>query len=156
MKSYATAAAMAISLIVGSSASALAGKDETNNIVQTLTKYEVALNAADVGAIVKLYTADGVQMAPDYAAAVGSKAIEASYAGTFKAIALKLKFNVDEVKILGPNDALIRSHSSGTVKINGNDTPAGPVAFKELFVLHKQGESSWKFSHYSFSTIKLP
>lgn len=154
MKSSVTAAAVVIGLILGSSASALAGTDETKEIVQTLAKYETALNAADVNAIVQLYTADGVQMSPDYPAAVGSEAIEASYAGTFKAITLKLKFNIDEVKVLGSNDALIRSHSTGTLKINGSETPAGPAAFKELFVLHKQDGNSWKFSHYSFSTVK--
>lgn len=135
------------------SAPALAA-DDAAAVVDVLDRYQTALNAADVAAIVKLYTPDGVQMAPDTPAAVGAEAVAASYEGTFKAIDLKLTFTVDEVKLLGPRDALIRSHSQGTVKVNGGDQPAGPAAFKELFVLHRQDGEAWKLSHYSFSAVK--
>ncbi len=121
-------------------------------IRQTLSRYESALNAADTATIVNLYTDDGVQMAPDAPAAVGREAVKAAYDGTFKAISLNLKFTVDEVKMLGKNAALLRSHSAGTLKINGTEQPAGPAAFKELFVLNKQADGQWKLSHYGFST----
>lgn len=77
-------------------------------------------------------------MAPDAPAAVGRDAVTAAYDGTFKAVSLKLNFTVDEVKVLSKTSALLRSHSAGTLKINGMDQPAGPTAFKELFVLNKQ------------------
>ena len=121
-------------------------------IRQTLARYETALNAADTTAIVDLYAKDGVQMAPDAPAAVGRDGVKAAYDGTFKAISLTLKFTVDEVKVLSKTSALLRSHSTGTLKINGTDQPAGPAAFKELFILNKQADGQWKFSHYSFST----
>lgn len=124
-------------------------------IRQVLARYESALNAADTDSIVDLYKADGVQMAPDAPAAVGSEAIKATYAGTFKAISLNLKFTVDEVKLLSKNTALLRSHSVGTLKVNGVEQPAGPAAFKELFILNKQGDGHWKFSHYSFSSAPV-
>jgi uncharacterized protein (TIGR02246 family) len=124
-------------------------------IRQTLARYETALNAADTASIVDLYTQDGVQMAPDAPAAVGQEGVKAAYEGTFKAISLKLKFNVDEVKVLSKTSALLRSHSVGTLKVNGVDQPAGPAAFKELFVLRKQANGQWKFSHYSFSTAPV-
>ena len=124
-------------------------------IRQTLSRYESALNAVDTATIVNLYTDDGVQMAPDAPAAVGREAVKSAYDGTFKAISLKLKFTVDEVKLLGKNAALLRSHSAGTLKVNGTDQPAGPTAFKELFVLNKQADGQWKFSHYSFSTAPV-
>ena len=38
-----------------------------------------------------------------------------AYDGTFKAISLNLNFTVDEVKMLGKNAALLRSHSAGTL-----------------------------------------
>lgn len=128
---------------------------DTKAIRDVLTQYEQALNAADTDKIVQLYTTDGVQMAPDAPAAVGRDAVTAAYAGTFKAISLHLKFTVEEVKLLGKNAALLRSHSDGTLKINGTDQPAGPAAFKELFVLNKQPNGQWKFSHYSFSTAPV-
>lgn len=124
-------------------------------IRQTLARYEFALNAADTASIVDLYTKDGVQMAPDAPAAVGHEAVRATYDGTFKAISLKLKFNVDEIKVLGKTSALLRSHSAGTLKVNGADQPAGPAAFKELFLLNKQADGQWKFSHHSFSTAPV-
>ncbi len=128
----------------GSAADALA-------IRQTLQRYEEALNRADTAAIVQLYTDDGVQMAPDAPAAAGREALRSAYAGTFQAIALKLAFTVDEIQLLGKDAALLRSRSSGTLKVQGNDQPAGPAAFKELFVLRKQRDGQWKFSHYAFS-----
>ncbi|MDP4078539.1 SgcJ/EcaC family oxidoreductase [Acidovorax sp. A1169] len=124
---------------------------DTSAIRQTLQRYEEALNRADTAAIVQLYTDDGVQMAPDAPAAVGREALRGAYAGTFQAIALKLAFTVDEIQLLGKDAALLRSHSAGTLKVQGNDKPAGAAAFKELFVLRKQGDGQWKFTHYSFS-----
>lgn len=91
-------------------------------------------------------------MAQEAPAAVGREAVQAAYDGTFKALSLKLKFTVDKVKVLGKTSALLRSHSEGTLRVNGMDQPAGPAAFKELFVLSKQIDGQWKFSHYSFST----
>ena len=128
---------------------------EAQAIRQVLAQYEQALNAADTNTIAQLYTADGVQMAPDAPAAVGRDSVAAAYTGTFKAISLNLKFTVDEVKVLSKNSALLRSHSAGTLKINGTDQPAGPTAFKELFILNKQADGQWKFSHYSFSTAPV-
>ena len=124
-------------------------------IRQVVTRYETALNAADTATILDLYSKDGVQMAPDAPAAVGREAVKAAYDGTFKAIALNLKFTVDEVKVLGKTAALVRSRSAGTLKVNGLEQPAGPAAFKELFVLNKQADSQWKFTHYSFSTAPV-
>ncbi|WP_316862026.1 SgcJ/EcaC family oxidoreductase [uncultured Cohaesibacter sp.] len=148
-------AAIPALLLLSSGAGAFA--DEASDkaaIRDVLASYEKALNAADTAAIVDLYTADGVQMAPDFPAAVGSKAVAASYDGTFKAIALKLAFTIDEVKLLGPDAALLRSHSNGTVKVNGSDQPAAPAAFKELFLLARQNGEEWKFTHYSFSAAQ--
>lgn len=152
---YSIRTAFAPFLLAAAMAPALAhAKDNPDEqaIRQTLSRYESALNAADAATIVDLYTKEGVQMAPDAPAAVGREAVKAVYDGTFKAISLKLKFTVDEVKVLSKTSALLRSHSAGTLKLNGTDQPAGPAAFKELFVLNKQPNGQWKFSHYSFST----
>ena len=149
---------LATLLIATAVSPAFAGAKETADtkaIREVLAQYEQALNAADTNAITQLYTADGVQMAPDAPAAVGRDAVTATYDGTFKAISLTLKFTVDEVKLLGKNAAVLRSHSSGTLKVNGSDQPAGPAAFKELFVLNKQAGGQWKFSHYSFSSAPV-
>jgi uncharacterized protein (TIGR02246 family) len=127
--------------------------DDIAAITGTLDAYESALNAADTAAIVALYTEDGVQMAPDFPAAVGSDAIAASYAGTFQAITLTLDFTIDDITLLAPDVAVLRSHSTGTLAVNGAADPAGPAAFKELFLLRQDGEGDWRFTHYSFSSV---
>jgi uncharacterized protein (TIGR02246 family) len=133
----------------------LAAEADDAAIIATLDAYEAALNKSDVPAIVALYTADGVQMAPDFPAAVGAAAVAASYGGTFQAVTLNLDFTVDEIKLIGADDAILRTHSNGTLKVNGSDQAAAPTAFKELFVLHKVEDGSWKFTHYSFSAVAV-
>lgn len=148
------AAPLVAALIAPTIVSAGESRDD-RAIRQTLARYEAALNASDTAHIVDLYTKTGIQMAPEAPAAVGLEAVKIAYDGTFKAISLNLKFTVDEIKVLSKNTALLRSHSDGMLKINGTEQPAGPAAFKELFVLSKQADGQWKFSHYSFSTAPV-
>lgn len=136
---------------VFTSAHAASQMDETAAVKQVLAQYQQALNASDTKTIANLYAKDGIQMAPDAPAAVGQDAVEQAYAQTFNAITLNLTFNVDEVKLLDENHALLRSHSNGTMKINGQGQSPVDVAFKELFILEKEPAANWKFSHYSFS-----
>ena len=126
-------------------------QDVRAGVIKTLQSYESALARGDAAAIAQLYTTDGVQMAPDYPAAVGREGVKAAYEGTFKAVALDLKFTADEIKPLGSDTALLRSHSTGTFKVKGIDKPAAPASFKELFLLRKQQDGNWLFTHYSFS-----
>ena len=143
-----------VSALVPCLAQAQDNQDE-KKIITTLSAYEEALNKSDTSKITNLYTTGGVLMAPDAPSSVGREKIEESYKNTLKEISLKLKFNVDEVKLLNEHTALLRSHSNGTVKINGSDKPAEKAAFKELFILDKQKDGEWKFSHYSFSTAPV-
>jgi hypothetical protein len=59
-------------LIAAAVSPAFAGAKETTDtkaIREILAQYEQALNASDTNTIAQLYTADGVQMAPDAPAA---------------------------------------------------------------------------------------
>lgn len=123
-------------------------------IRQLLSNYQTALNQSDTATIARLYTRDGVQMAPGAPAAVGNKAVAGAYEATFKAIDLELTFTVDEITPLGSQSAILRSHSNGKVSINGSGQPAADAAFKELFVVEQEA-GEWKFSHYSFSEAPL-
>jgi len=151
LKNKTTIAALVASTIFMGNAFAATSNDDTAAVKAVLAQYQQALNASDTKAITNLYTRDGVQMAPDAPAAVGQDAVENAYAQTFQAITLNLTFNVDEVKLLDENHALLRSHSNGTMKVNGQDQGPMDVAFKELFILEKGESAQWKFSHYSFS-----
>ncbi|MDD0813193.1 SgcJ/EcaC family oxidoreductase [Curvibacter sp. HBC28] len=150
-----TLAAFTLSALIVPGLSLAAASPTEQAILQTLAQYEAALNASDTSRIVSLYTPEGVQMAPDAPAAVGAAAVRSTYDATFKAITLQLNFKVDEVKLLSENTALLRTHSAGTMKVNSAHQAAGPAAFKELFLLQKQADGQWKFSHYSFSAAPV-
>ncbi len=123
---------------------------QQTEIEQLLGKYEVALNASDVPGVLQVYSTDPVVMTAEHPAAVGATAVEGFYTGTFKAIGLNLKFKIAEVKALGTNWAMLRSTSTGTMKINANGAEI-PSSFQELFVVHKEG-GKWKFARYFFSS----
>ena len=127
-----------------------ANRRQQAQIEQLLNQYEQALNTSDVNAAVELYTDDGVFMAPENGAAVGTEILRKAYAGVFQAIAIKLKFHVDETKLLSPQWALLRTTSTGTVKIlaNGAEVPGGN---QELFLLHKTN-GQWKIARYAFNS----
>jgi uncharacterized protein (TIGR02246 family) len=123
-------------------------------IEQLLNKYEQALNTSDVNAAVQLYTDDGVFMAPENPTAVGTKVLREAYAGVFQAIAIKLKFQIAETKLLSPEWALLRTTSTGVVKILANGAEI-PGSNQELFLLRKTN-GQWKIARYSFSSVLRP
>ena len=123
-------------------------------IEQLLNKYEQALNTSDVNAAVQLYTDDGVFMAPENPAAVGTEVLRKAYAGVFQAIAIKLTFQIAETKLLSPEWAMLRTTSAGTVKILANGAEV-PGANQELFLLHKTN-GQWKIARYAFNSTLRP
>jgi len=135
-------------------APAHAQQPQRAEIEQLLNKYERALNTGDVQGAVQLYTADGVLMAPENPPAVGAKVLQQAYAGIFEAIALKLKFQIAETELLSPEWALLRTTSTGVVKILANGAEV-PGSNQELFLLRKT-DGQWKIARYSFSSTVRP
>lgn len=119
-------------------------------IEQLLGDYEVTLNAGDVAGTLKLYGSEPVVMTAERPASEGAAAVEGFYTATFQAISLNLKFKVSEIKVLDTEWAMLRSTSSGIMKIKANGAEV-PSAFQELFVLHREG-GKWKFARYFFSS----
>src|SRR6266852_8825349 len=149
MKTYlAAAACLSPHFLI---APAHAQQPQRAQIEQLLNKYEQALNSSDVNAAVRLYTDDGVLMAPENPAAVGTKVLKQAYAGIFEAIALKLKFQIAETQLLSPEWALLRTTSTGVVKILANGAEV-PGSNQELFLLRKT-DGQWKIARYSFSSV---
>jgi uncharacterized protein (TIGR02246 family) len=120
-------------------------------ITAVLKSYQRALNASDVGRVVKLYTDDAVVLAPNAPTAVGIEGIRAAYTGIFKTIHLDLTFKVVEVKVVSPGWAFLRSASTGSTTILA-DGKQVPSSNHELFVLHKT-QGRWKLARYSFSSV---
>ena len=153
MKTYLTVATacLAAHFLI---APAHAQQPQRAQIEQLLNKYEQALNSGDVNAAVQLYTDDGVLMAPENPPAIGTKVLHQAYAGIFEAIALKLKFQIAETQQLSPEWALLRTTSTGVVKILANGAEV-PGSNQELFLLRK-ADGQWKIARYSFSSTVRP
>ena len=119
-------------------------------IEQVLNAYEHALNTSNAQAAVQLYTEDGVLMAPGNPPAVGSQVLQQAYTGIFQAIALNIHFQIAETELLSHDWALLRTTSTGVIKIlaNGAEIPEGN---QELFLLRKE-DGQWKIARYSFSS----
>src|SRR6266852_5633066 len=82
------------------------------------------------------------------------EAVRNAYTGIFQAIAIKITFEIAEVKLLSPEWAFLRSNSKGVVKILANGAQV-PGSSQELFVLHKS-QGRWKIARYSFSSVLQP
>lgn len=137
--------------------SQLAKQDQATDesaIRDILTRYERALNTSDTGAVMSLYTEDGVFMPQHFPSSVGAKAVKRAYDGVFGMIKLNVKFEIIEVHVVAPNWAFARTNSFGTVTVLANKS-GGPEANQELFVFQKVGED-WKIARYCFSTTNPP
>jgi uncharacterized protein (TIGR02246 family) len=144
-------------LVAGLSATAQAQEDaEAKAIRQVIQRYEQALGASDVGAVVKLFTDDAVVMAPNNPPAVGRATVRAVYEGLFKAVKLDIKFEINEAKPLSDRWAYVRSRSKFSVKVLGADVPPQPDANQELFLLEKSADGQWRIARYSFSSTNPP
>src|SRR5450432_3141496 len=117
---------------------------------QLLAKYARALNASDVQGVVQLYTDDSVLLPQGSPSVVGIKDFEKFYAGTFRAIDLDLKFQIAEVEVLSHEWALLRTSSTGVIKVLANGATA-PSSNHELFVARRNG-GQWKLARYAFSS----
>jgi uncharacterized protein (TIGR02246 family) len=155
-KTHLAGAVLALNILVGCGAEDLfagEGKGAARaEIEQLLGSYEAALNAGDVPGVLKVYGPDPVVMTAERPAAVGAPAVEEFYTGTFRAIDLDLDFKVEEVKVLGHDWAMLRSTSTGTMKINANGAEI-PSSFQELFLVRKDG-GKWKFVRYFFTSTQ--
>lgn len=131
---------------------------ETNfeqDVKNVITQYESALNQSNTDAVVNTYTKDGVLIAPDSYPSVGHDEIKTAYKKIFGAIKLNIKFKFDEVTQLSNDWALVRTRSTGDVKIlNGRDLTV-PESNNELFILHKNEQQKWQISKYAFN-VNVP
>jgi uncharacterized protein (TIGR02246 family) len=128
--------------------------DEDKAIRSMLHTYEQALNDADTEAVMQLYTDDGVFMPQNFPSSVGSEAVRQAYKGVFGAIRLTVTFAIEEVQVIAPEWAFVRTNSSGTVLIHATGATSAE-ANQELFLLRK-AQGDWKIARYCFSTTNPP
>lgn len=123
-------------------------------ITDSLRRYEIALNASDTEAVMKLYAEDGVFMPQHFPSAVGAAQVRAAYDGVFATIRLSVAFDIVEVVPVAEDWAFARTNSAGTVTVLATGE-SGPEANQELFVMQRD-EGAWKIARYAFSTTNPP
>lgn len=126
------------------------GSNAEFEIQDVLAAYEMALNASDVDAVLDVFTADGVFMAPNNPSAVGADALRVAYSGIFQTITFDTELHVDEVTQIAPDWAVVRTHSAGSVTVTAIGQRV-PDANHELFVFRKE-DGRWKIARYAFAT----
>ncbi len=127
---------------------------QVQSATSLLRRYEAALNAADVEAIVGLYAEDGVFMAQHRSPAVGHDQIEAAYREILSMIRLDIAFEIDEVVVVSPTVAYARTRSAGTTTILANEAQVSE-GNQEFFLLMRVGEAAdWRIGRYIFSTTQ--
>ncbi len=94
--------------------------DDQTQIAALLDRYETALNASDVDAVVELYAHDGVFMPSSAPTAEGADQVSASYEFVFSTIQLAIRFSIDEIEVHG-DVAFARTGSTET-------TPSGTIS----------------------------
>ncbi len=117
-------------------------------IQAVLDRYEKALNASDVDAVIELYAVDGVFMPSSAPTAVGIESVRAAYEHVFTTIKLNIAFTVKEI-IAGGSIAFARTGSRGSVTVLADGTTA-PEENRELFVFQKE-DGVWKIARYMFN-----
>jgi len=117
--------------------------------IQTvLDRYEKALNASDVDAVLELYADDGVFMPSSAPTAVGIESVRAAYEHVFTMIKLNITFTVEEIVADG-SVAFARTGSKGSVTVLADGSTA-PEENRELFVFQKE-DGVWKIARYMFN-----
>ena len=128
-------------------------RDEAETAIKALlASYNKALNNADTEAVLPLYTADGIFMAPFSPSSIGQAAIREAYNRVFQQLKFNVLFSVLELVTLTAEYAYARtgsaghttSSTTGTVNSEGN---------QELFVFRKDADGQWKIARYSFSPV---
>lgn len=121
------------------------------NIETLIKRYETALNANDIDAILGLYGKEPVFMPQHAPALVGRDAVRAGYAQVFATIKLDVRFDVHEVSEAG-DWAWARTSSAGTTRILAAGVQVAE-GNNELFVFRRE-DGEWKVHRYLFATTQ--
>jgi len=125
------------------------------SIIALLGSYEEALNASSTDAVMPLYAPDGVFMDCYSPPAVGTEAVRREYDAVFKALTLRVKFQIIEVVVINGEWAFARTNSAGKVTIHASGAEK-VEGNQELFIFRKWADGAWKIARYCFSPTNPP
>ena len=146
----------AVILLTATAASAQPkGADETA-IAKVRTAFQTAAGTQDGAAIAKLFTADGVEMAPNTAAAKGRAAIEAYHKAFGQQWMMHgMTITPTETKVVGDTAYDIGTYKQQIMSMKGG----GVVDDKGKYVvlLKKDASGNWSITHAIYnSDLALP
>ena len=129
-------------------------RDEAG-IRDTMAAYNAALNGGKAGAVLPLYTEDGVFMPPYSQSAVGKSAVATAYDKVFEELQFDVKFTIAELVVMAPDWAYVRTNSAGTTFHRSLGKKLAE-ANQELFIFKKGDDGKWRIARYSFSPTNPP
>lgn len=136
------------------STSAAVSNDEAA-IKSVLASYNDALNGGETAAVLPLYTADGIFMAPFSQSNIGQVAIRKAYDAVFEELKFNVTFSIAELVQMAPTWAYVRTNSAGTTRHHSTGTTTSE-ANQELFIFAKGDDGRWRIARYSFSPTHPP
>ena len=147
-------------VLLGSISAGPAGAQATQEeneagIRQTMAAYNAALNGGKTDAVLQLYTPDGIFMAPFSRSSIGIAAVRTAYDQVFQELAFNVKFDIQELVVMSPIYAYVRTNSAGTTRHTSTGTTTSE-ANQELFILRKGEDGMWRIARYSFSPTSAP
>jgi uncharacterized protein (TIGR02246 family) len=116
--------------------------DDKAAIEQLRADYVEAYNAADVDALVDLFTADAVNMAPNEPSTGGAAGLRNMFETQFEQVTAEVSVNIGETQIAGD-----WAYSRGSYKLTVTPKEEGePVEDngKWLNILQRQADGAWK------------
>lgn len=121
----------------------------------TLAAYNAALNGGSTAAVLPLYTADGIFMAPFSRSSIGQAEVRQAYDHVFGELRFDVRFDVAEIVRMAPDWAFVRTNSAGTT-LHHSTGRTTSEANQELFVLRRGEDGRWRIARYSFSPTSPP
>ena len=145
--------AIALAALVTPALAAPPSATDDKAIEAVIGKYGDALTAADVDAVMALYSRTPVFM-PEYAPqAQGRAAVRSAYESVFATLKLNGRFVIHEVEVVG-DQAWARTSSTGRFTVVATGVEA-PVNNSELF-LFKREDKAWNIHRYLFTSAAPP
>lgn len=120
-----------------------------------MAAYNVALNSGKTAAVLPLYMPDGIFMAPFSSPNIGIEAVRTAYDEVFQQLAFNVKFDIEELVLMSPTYAYVRTNSGGTTR-HASTGKTTSEANQELFILRKGDDGTWRIARYSFSPTNPP
>jgi len=128
---------------------------EEDAIRKLMAAYSAALNGGRTSLVMPLYNDDGVFMPPYSPSAVGKDAVRTAYDKVFEELKFHVQFTIEELVVMAPNWAYVRTNSAGTTDHHSSGKTTAE-ANQELFILKKGNDGDWRIARYSFSPIRPP